>query len=335
MDRSNIPENILVSAQKAAERRQRFLDGRDGFTLLFITDVHTGGCDRWRQLSYVGALLDTLAVDFVVNGGDIGLDLGESAEECERVLALTSENFSYAVPHFLCKGNHDYGTQRVPNDALNRRMNGDLAARFADSAEVVFDKDGGGYGSYYDRKTKTLLLFENTSEGDTRAFTMSGKQLAYLADKLSSLRAEENVILFSHYCLSPCGSWRSYPQDPTEPWYRAAVEIERDFVARRAGGNLALGLSWDFSRVPRSASLLCHLSGDSHFNNSSTDGGVFTVVRQGYGGCDPSEMAPGAEKDTFNHQTDCNFDLLVIRKDRRAKLIHVGAGEEKRDLDIG
>jgi 3',5'-cyclic AMP phosphodiesterase CpdA len=338
-----LPPLIKRHAENALGRVSSFLGGHDSLRVFFITDVHAMGNGNLDQYRYLYDVSRPFEPDLLINGGDIGLSPKESPEEAERVLNGTASAMArFPEPFFFLKGNHDYGPLHVPNHELNRLLNGGFASLPSGKAHAFLDEpEGGGYGYYIDEKTRSRLFFLNTSEGDLDGYHLSVRQLERLRDFLLSAEGGERIVIFAHRDIDMSGAWKSYHPDLTDestniPLLRSLLEA---FAAR---GSLERdGISADFGKVDPSARLLGYIAGDSHFFNDHTERGVRYIVRQGYGCCPESEMPAGAHKTIYYFQkahpfleTECDFDLLVLRGDGPAKLFCIGPGEEALDMDL-
>lgn len=327
-----VPTKIMDAARKTSQRIEAYAQGKDTFRFLFITDVHTGGNNNYLQYDYLKELIPQLGVSFVVNGGDIGLDLGEDKKTSDFILQKTAQGMkNLPCAFFALKGNHDYGVQKIPNDELNHLLNDPMVNH--PNLEIVFRPHGGQYGSYWDEKSRTELILLNTTDGDRPNYFMSKDQLSYLINKLSTVKNDSNLLLLSHMDPDVSGSWvRSGSAYLEVPCFVALRQILEDFVERKEGS--CLSLSYDFRKVPSSVYLLGCLCGDSHFNNAVKKHGVLYMARQGFGGVLDVDLPLGASKDPFDFQTETNFDVVVFRSDRKAKIFRVGAGDEKRDIEL-
>lgn len=306
-------------------------DGENAFRMLFITDVHIGGpnAHHIEQLEALKELLPGSKIDFVVNGGDIGLDVGEDEEEAKRVIAATQAATEYGdVPYFFCKGNHDVKTGVLGREGLTPYLNRYFLSKVDPSKGKIVrsEENEGGYGYYLDPKTSTKFLLLNTCE-NVRGYDVSMEQLRFLVDELKD-NSFNNVVVIGHYCFNECGAWVRYPSGLTKRM-QALRDMERDF-AKKGEGEFD-GLRWDFSRSR--GRLLFHLCGDSHFNGQSDSDGYLIACRQGYGGVDPEDVPESASVDLFDKHVQCDFDILAIGRSH-AKLFRVGAGEGIRDIDV-
>lgn len=326
-------DSIKDSWERVNAKVDEFLkgEGEHAFRLLFITDVHIGGpnAHHIEQLEVLKKLLPGSKIDLVVNGGDIGLDVGETDEEAKAVIDKTQKATDYGdFPYFFCKGNHDVKPGVLGKDGLNPYLN----RYFLDQVDpskgkiVLSEENEGGYGYYIDEKTDTKFLFLNTCE-NVRGYDVSMEQLAFVLNEFKK-NIQKNIVIIGHYCFNECGAWARYPYFLTKRM-QALRFMERDFARKAKGG--AEGLEWDFRSSQ--GRLLFHLCGDSHFNNQSVSDGYLMACRQGYGGIDPEDLPEGASVDKFDKHVQCDFDILAIGS-LHAKLFRVGAGEGVRDIDI-
>lgn len=327
-----VPVKIIESWKRVNKRIDEFCehDFANSFRLLFITDVHIGAemANHINQLYYLHELIKLNSVDFIVNGGDIGLDVGEDEKEAKRVVKVTKEATNFNVPYFLLKGNHDFHKSITDNELTTCLNEYFLKNIKHDIGEIkVNDYDAGGYGFYIDKKTDTKLIFINTSES-YRNYDLSKTQLEYLITQLENTK-EKNVVIFSHYCPNVCGGWARYPVTDTDTMATLKLVL-KDFASKNNGTNC--GLKWDFRN--NKSNFLIHLSGDSHFTNLTREPGYLITCRQGYGGILPIDIQVGGHFDEFDVDELCNFDILAINKNNKAKLFRVGAGENDRDIDI-
>lgn len=331
---NNIPHKILSSWERVNKRIDDYCNHQreEAFSILFVTDVHIGKPNNFHinQLTYLHDLLAMNQCDLIVNGGDIGLDVGEDDDEAKRVIELTKEETLFDTPYFYIRGNHDYHPAVTNNHELNLILNQNFIKNTDNKKEcIVLDEiNGGGYGYFIDSKTDTRAIFLNTSE-NIRGYDVSLKQLDFLVDQLEKAQ-EANILLFSHYCINKCGEWKSYPFNNCSLGIRALIDIEKCFANKEKGS--FENLKWDFQN--KKNQILIHLAGDSHFNNQSNSDGYLIACRQGYGGVELSELPSGASFDIFDKHELCNYDILVIKKNKQAKLFRVGAGEKIRDIVI-
>lgn len=328
-----VPKKILDSWNRVNKRINEFckIDNNKSFKLLFITDVHIGwpNAHHIEQLRYLKELLPLNKIDLIVNGGDIGLDVGEDDEEAKRVINKTKEATEYNIPYFFIKGNHDVKPSIIKDHDLNLILNSYFTKNIKEpKGTIILDKDnGGGYGYYVDKNTNTKVIFLNTCE-NVRGYDMSINQLRFVIDQLEKAK-EKNIVLIGHYCINKCGAWTRYPVEDT--FGIAALKKIESAFAKKEKGQIG-SLKFDFTNSK--GEILLHLCGDSHFNNQSASDGYLIACRQGYGGIDSIDIPKGATFDNFDKHELCNFDILVITPSGHSKLFRVGAGEKIRDIEI-
>lgn len=324
---SKLPTFVTNEANATFARLNSWINGDDAFLIAQITDVHTSGSTKYLHIGYLAELQRTFGFNLLWNGGDIGLDTGETLEAANILLYNTKTQMESFVPFVLTKGNHDYGTQAIPTKTINDIFNAPQKRQFPN---MVITNGCYGYIDDSNMKIRTFIL--NTSDLETAVYGMSQTQLQWFADNLATLQSDWGVVILSHYCVDPIGRWTSYPNGASGADFDAFRSIMASFVAKTSGNNSTSGVSWNFAAVPATVKLICSIAGDSHFNNSAVTNGINYIVRQGYGGIADSEMPVGATKDSFSYTSQCLFDILVIKKNGTAKVFRVGAGGQTRDL---
>ncbi len=335
-----LPPHIAQHAEKAYERVTAFDPEGDSFRVFFITDIHIGGNENARQYGFLHTIAPAFHPDLLVNGGDLGLDLGEDEATSEAVLSANENGMNlFDEPFVLLKGNHDYGTQKVPNDVLNHRFNDRFVKLAGSHVNWVFEPHGGQYGVYHDPKTNVYLFLLNTSEGDKGNYQVSWEQIRYLGNQLMKLPANARVLWMSHRDIDASGFWSPADKKWDEPRFHfdTLKRLVEAFANRKSFQEE--DLSFDFTKLSSSIRFYGWLCGDSHFFNDQTTNGVRYMVREGYGGVELQNVAKGGHKTEYNFQMphpdkelECDFDLLVFRNDGKAKLFHFGPDEEKGDL---
>lgn len=327
-----VPKLVLDSWNRVNARINDFCDHdlENSTKVLFVTDVHIGAENRHhiKQLQFIQELIKLNPVDFIVNGGDIGLDVGESDDESKEVIEITKNNTQFNVPYLLIKGNHDFSKNVISDTQFNEVLNQwFLNIKDKTICDFVNKENSNSYGYFIDKTTNTKFLFLNTSE-QYREYVIGKEQLEYVIDQLEQ-NTMQNLVILSHYCINKCGEWVKYPvQD--KPEIATLKMVLKDFVEKKSG--TANGYTWNFENSK--GKLRLYLSGDSHFNNKSTQDGYLITCRQGSGGCDVENLPSGAIQDIFDKNEQCNFDILVINKKNQMKLFRVGEGEIKLDLEI-
>ena len=132
----------------------------------------------------------------------------------------------------------------------------------------------------------------------------------------------------THLCPNKIGAWTTYPND-----YKTTSDMTNIIESFMNRTSVTFNeKTWNFSS--KKAKVVCILSGDSHFNNQTIQNGVNYIVRQGYGGCSVENMSENATRDNFDSNTQCLFDVLVIKDVSTAKIFRIGAGGETRDYEF-
>ena len=270
--------------------------------------------------------------DFMVDLGDIGLDRlrggGPSRPEDMywRVAAQMRvyQDFD-AVPVFFCVGNHDHGPGR--SLVISNRAFGEIFNLPSIRRGIPF-KTGPDfdYGYYDIPEKKTRAFFLNTSDGAYYGY--SREQLRFVADHLR-LPAGWTVVFFQHFCVGhPLGIWLSSPDiraERDDVW----TAVLRGFLRNEAGE--ADGVAWDFTQNEDCRLVGC-ITGDSHFDNAGTVGGILHVITQGFGDVHPNELPENAVKTKFDKRNQTLIDVAAIKpKTRELKMFRIGAGGADRD----
>lgn len=323
-----LPSFVTTEAISTFQRVMNWLGSNRGWMIGHITDVHsTKSLQQYKHVGYLNELNKTFGFGLMCHAGDIGLDVGETASEAYELLAKTKTAMQSVSPWVLCKGNHDYGTQKISQQTIGNIFN--IATQRQHN--IVLGSKDGGYGYYDDPNNKVRTFFLNTSDGDTGAYTMSAQQLSWFIAKLGETAEGWRVVVLTHFCpVESLGKWAS----STNTSYSAAQFVSlrgilSSFVAKTSGSNSSLGLTWNFGSAK--ASLVCVLSGDSHFNNMGVVDGVRYIIRQGYGGASASDIPSGGSFDSFSVTNSCLFDVLVV-SESKAGIFRIGAGGQTRDV---
>lgn len=330
IESDSVPDFVKTAGDTTFARLQSWTDGDDVYLLGQVTDIHSGGNDKYRQVGYLNALNDLYNFSVLCNAGDIGLDYQGNTEtdaEAYALIAKTKAGMNTTCPWIFCKGNHE-----------RHRTSADIGACFNKPSKrlyqrVILGSSDGCYGYVDDEFNNVRTYFLNTTDAavDTH-YGMSATQLQWLADSLAQVVADRRVVVTTHCDPDQSGAWVSEPTIRTQTWAVAIRALLAAFVAKTAGTDGTLGVTWDFTSSPATAKLVCVLAGDSHFNNYAVTDGVNYIVRQGYGGVSDSEMPSGATKDTFNYNSQCLFDVLAVKANGTAKVFRIGAGGSTRDL---
>ena len=328
-----LPQFVRNEANSTLQRFLQWCGNNIVSTLGHITDVHSGGNTKYKAVGYLDSLANLFGFSLLCNNGDIGLDVGENEANEYLLIQKTKLKMSTNNLWVFCNGNHDYGSHRIPSVYINNVFNASYSRRFQNRIYSIIGGDTFGYGHTDDNVGKVRYIYLNTSEGNTSSFTMSKKQIEFVINALQNAPNDYSIVILSHLCIDAIGRWNSYPDDASADCFVALRAIFKDFVARGAGENTALSISWDFTAAQ--SKLACVLSGDSHFDNYIKRDGVNYIVRQGYGNVTPSEMPSGSVFTPFNYYNQCLLDVLAINTETSVgKIFRIGAGGSECDLEF-
>lgn len=320
-----MPKKIFDEGMIAYKRMQEWANGDDIYILGQITDVHSGGNDKYKYVSYLNNMNMLFGFDVMVNAGDIGLDTPDTNGDITKQMALIA-NTKYGMdatsPWIFCKGNHECV---IETSILSNCFTRPLAKQY----DVTFGDTKSSYG--YMDSHNTRLIFLNTSDANVGIhYNMSKEQLQWLVNCLKSVEQGYKVIIVSHLMPHIIGAWKS---DGTSivnmPCFIALRGIIEAYASKTSGRNDNIGVTWDFSQSK--GSFVCILSGDSHFNNYIKQNGVNYIVRQGFGGVGVSDMADGSTRADVE---DICCDVLAVKQNGSAKIFRIGAGGAEYDLAI-
>ena len=327
----------------------RFVEWKgDDETVVFpmVTDVHSethrGGTvngdpdeidwfDNKNHIFIAQQAAVRFNADFLVDLGDIGIDrysdyVPSKPEDIYWRLATqlrVYQDFT-AVPVLFCIGNHDHGpadffiSDRVFGETFNLPT---LRRGVPIKTGPDFD-----YGYYDLPEKRTRVFFLNTS--DEAYYGYSQEQLQFLADNLQ-LPDGWTVVICQHFCVSrSAGIWLSAPHIRA---YRGEVwnAILHGFLHNSEGESD--GVSWNFTNN-HDCRLVGALSGDSHFDNQTTEDGINHMITQGFGTVLEENMPEGAINTKFNSGSQTLIDVAAIKTEKREmKIFRIGAGGADRD----
>jgi len=326
-----LPSFVMNSAISTFKRINTWIGSDSCYLLAQITDVHSGGNEKYKVIRYLNELNSLFGFNLLCNFGDIGLDV--SAINTED----TTYNLVYNIKMLMdctskwifCKGNHDYN-QWMPISILNSIFNGPAKKQF-EKENYNIDMKIAGYGYIDESNYKLRIFYLNTSDADALVYSMSKTQLQWFIDSLKSMPTGYNAIVLTHQCVNAIGRWNSYPNDAANAGIKAFANILKDFVAKTSGSDTSVGISWNFSGL--SGKLVCNLCGDSHFDNYIKQDGVNYIVRQGYGYISTSDVPTGGIYTEFNWTSQCCFDILAV-KANKAKIFRIGIRDSEADIEF-
>ncbi|MCQ2796795.1 MAG: metallophosphoesterase [Bacilli bacterium] len=320
-------------------RFEKFYEPGD-FVFGFITDVHTGGNTHYKHYKYFLDAAKKFNASLMINGGDIGLGVSEDKKESDSILKNTVKNSKTNLSYIYIKGNHDCGTQNISNKELYKVMMDKYIGKVYKSVSL---NDEIGSGIYLNHSSKIALLFINTSQTAEPTYIVKNDQIHWLIDTLTDIQNDYRVILVSHLCMDKIGVWKkSYVNNDFS--FPKSIELVQkiiyDFVNKSSGDVTYLNerFSWDFKN--KKNRFLFELAGDSHFDNYINRKGLNIIVRQGYGGILPENIADGgthtpfSANDGFKNIENCLFDFICIKPNNKFRIFRVGVGDNKADLEF-
>lgn len=326
-----LPSFVLENGRETYRRMMEWANGDSIYTLAQVTDVHSGGTEKYKVLEWLDSLNDLFGFNVIANFGDIGLDTSATNGDKAASFALienTKRFMRNCNPWLFLKGNHEKLEEGIVS---NNGMYGNIFNRslVKNKNNIVLSNDG-CYGYSDDGKTKTRFIFLNTSDTGYY-YGLSNMQLQFVIDGIMSAADGYKIIVGSHFCIDDIGRWNSYPDSCVGG--ATLANILKSLANHTAGEDANKALSWNFSSKTN-VKLVCSIAGDSHFNNYVKRDGVNYIVRQGYGGVSDSEMPDGATKDSFIWNSICNFDVLCVKSNGEAKVFRIGLGGEARDVEF-
>lgn len=302
-----------------------------------ITDLHSGGNDNYKHISYVNETDKIFNYNFIANLGDIGLDV-EATNTVESANLLLSEisarHREYSGITLFCKGNHDQngGSNTIIS---NERLASFLQITPPNSPNYDYNRPINKNYGYLEFKTQKVRVFF-TDSSDIDYYGYSEEQLKYIIDNLTSMPSNYTAVILTHLCPNEIGRWY-YKWNPNPSPFRITNrstfrEIFKGFVAKTTGEAKEdkISLSWNFTKSSgKLAGILC---GDSHFDANTTIDGVNLVITQGYGYISDHERPPHAIVTHFDRNSEILVDIVAIKPSKREmRYFRLGAGGDIRD----
>jgi len=309
-------------------------------TVIFpiITDLHSGGNDNYKHITYLNETNNYFNYDFISNLGDIGLDVEatyttESANQL--LLEISSRHEEYLGITLFCKGNHDR------NGGNNTLLENELLALYLQKTNKIqatqkfYREPNKNYGYLDIVDKKTRIFFTDSSDIDYYGY--SEGQLRYIIDNLNNLPEDYTVVILTHRCPDKIGRWYYNGKPDMNPVKttnnNTLIKLLLDFTSRSAGkshSNDNISLSWDFTNA--TGKLVGILCGDSHFDAEIKSNNINFIVTQGYGSISKLERPPHAIVTSFNPQKEMLIDIVAIKPHlRQMKYFRLGAGGSARD----
>lgn len=305
------------------------------FVFGFITDVHTGGNKHYTHYRTFVRLAKKFNIQLFINGGDIGLGLGEDMVTTHKIISKTAKNSKTSLPLILVKGNHDSGSQNISDEYLYSRL-------MKQNNKIALNQQR-GYGVFTDTNSNLTIIFLNTTDTNKQIYYCSDEQISWLISTLNSINPNNRVVIVSHLCLDKIGMWNdsikkgdSYFPESIKLIQRIIVDFQNHKSDKYEMNNYFF--EWDF--VKKTNKVLFELSGDSHFDNYIKRNGLNIMVRQGYGGVLPENVYEGgthipfSSNEGFKKINNCLFDIVCIKKNNDSKIFRIGVRDKEADIEF-
>ncbi len=333
-----LPDWATAQIDETFARFQEWKGDDVVFSFPTITDVHSPSpkieipinwSDSKTHIFFMKAIGAKFGSDFIADLGDMGLDSSWTKPQDVAQARLKTNALLYAdspIPVIFALGNHDHnssGDYYVTSEEFGATFTAESKRRGL--AMQTGPKDDYGFVDFPAKKCR--LVFLNTS--DEKYYGYSRAQLQFLADSLASTPTDYTVTIIEHFCvLFDIGHWTNC-MDSKAFRDKLCMKIFDAFVAGTDGTEDEV--SWNFSKRGPGA-LSCVFHGDSHFDHHAQINGVNYAITQGYGGCDPTKMAPGAVRREFNRGETMLIDVVAVKPEKReVRIFRVGIGGAEAD----
>ncbi len=285
-----------------------------------VTDVHTAGRFTYKHIGHAAKVAEAFGCDFIENFGDIGLNAYPATENSayakEIVDNVQSQMLKYDGVWLYTPGNHDWdageGKYFTDND-----LSGFFQKPWQDKAgENLHLTPGKTYG-WYDVPGKGIrVIFLNSQGTGTQNgsyYLFDDEQMVWFQALLDSTPVDMPVLVTAHYMPHPQGRWTTVA---TTAEALASNERIMSILSSYAAKGTLIGM----------------VTGDSHVNMHSKDGGVNYFISQGYGWVVPDLMLPGTTHAFFDYKENLCLDVFAVKPSKReVHTFRVGAGGEAFD----
>lgn len=324
-----IPCWVKEKVDTVYEKMVQYINGDEALVFPLITDLHLTSSGAYNHIDYTLYADRLMTFDFVVNLGDLGLDVGTDTPEKASALLrdVYNRHAGFRGVTLFAVGNHD-GNHNFSNNLVSEK---EWITRFITPqqrkcpSKLIYQNS---YGYYDIERTKTRVITLNTSDGDnkehsTNFYAMSATQLKWLASALQFKEKGWNVIILTHFCANPLGKWNNYESSMENTDIFDAIMYG---FKNKTSGSMR-NIYWNFSSN-KSNDLVANLCGDSHFDNASKKNGINRIITQGYGGVSEEELPVGASK--WNKGADMIIDIVVLKPQQKEfTLFRLGVGKDR------
>ena len=292
----------------------------NGICFPFITDLHFSANSKNSRF-LLKDVLDNTACDFVVCGGDYGVT-GADAETSRSCIADLLE-YASTIGHskwFAINGNHDFtGSEPLTwGETYN--------AIYRPSERWTIDGKIGGYFCIDNEAQKTRIICLNSCMPPSVASSavMDGlvrigyNQSQYLIDKINEVNAYK-IIVVSH--IASDSAMSSYFSN------MGGLQTVLELLANKKAGSItASGRTLNVDFTATTNTLICHISGHSHADESHVSNGVLSISTT----CDAyyKDDGHGAVAGTVTEQA---FDVFCIDYDAETiTAVRIGRGVSRK-----
>ena len=314
---------VRPQIDEALERFNAWKGSDEVMAFPIVTDVHTAGRFTYKHIGHAVTAAKAFGCDFIENFGDIGLNAYPATENSvyakEIVDNVRSQMLKYEGVWLYTPGNHDWdageGKYFTDND-LHGFFQEPWKEKAGDALHFV---PGKTYG-WYDVPGKGIrVIFLNSQGTGTQGgsyYIFDDGQMEWFQSLLDSTPADMPVLVTTHYMPHPLGRWTTSP--PTAEALASNERIMGILSAFAAKGTL-IGL----------------VTGDSHVNMYTKEGGVNYFISQGYGWVVPDLMMPGTTHAFFDYKENLCIDVLAVKPSKReVHTFRIGAGGEEFDCSF-
>lgn len=326
VSQAQIPGWVKQEIDTVYEKVINYIAGQEAVVFPILTDLHLTSSGAYNHIDYAVYASRLLTFDFIVNLGDIGLDVGTNTPEAASRLMrdVYDRHSGFQGITLYAKGNHDANSvyQPISDTEWATRF---LIPQARKSESFQYHKTY----SYYDiKRTKTRVIVLNTSDGkeaekSNNFYCLSDEQLNWLVASLQFKEKDWHVVLLTHYCPDKIGEWNGYPSGMIN---NDILDAILNGFKNNTSGKIR-NISWNFSKN-KSNDFVANFCGDSHFDNYIKHQGINRIITQGYGGVSEPDLPSGAKK--WNRGNDMVIDIVVIKPlQKEFQLFRLGAGEDR------
>lgn len=320
-----IPNFVRKEAQETYRRYKQWKGDDETIVFPLITDIHTAGSEKHKQVDFVVATDRTFNYDFMVNLGDIGINdpiNNKTIEATQNTIDIFRKAMEeYKGVFLFAPGNHDWdggaGTH-ITSAQLSELFQQPFVAKSNGKYHIVKNKCY-GYYDLTEKNTRFILLNSEGTETIGTYYAYDDEQLKWLKETLKSTPKTMNVVVMSHLCPMMIGRW--YNNGKLEqPNFTGAAELQQILSTYKAQGG----------------KLIAVLCGDSHVNACATYDGVTYFISQGGGGDMGIENMQSCQRRAWPDYTKTLCCDIIAFKPATGEMrsFRMGSGGAEMDYEI-